>query len=1342
MTSSKNNKSDSRRQSFPGLVLWRFALTLFAAWFAIQAISPAALGQYYQSATPSAASSATTYSNNSGYPSYSVTTQEPNGWSQPTTPVAAAPGLTPLSQPQMMSPTQPANPSYGGMPVSADAASPYQNAAQPNTMQPGTMQPVPVVAPLNMQAPQGGMVPLNAQPVQGDNQPIRREQVGLADSNSVFDGETDRLMNGMQNTDPSLAMQTFRTGSSDIIPSGVENLRPVESGRGMSQMQSQVAGSPSRPDGNTPMFGAGSEPSLTELKDDSFDFSAIMQAQQQTGTQPAVSGGLGPNGAPAGYGNVQDASGGKIVNSFDKQAVDEEVENLKVIDVQIEGNGKVPQHSIRNMIKTMKDYPFHLQTVQEDARTLNQTGNFFSVTPRYQRKGDGVIVRFELVERPVFHSVLFFGNNKIHKRKLTEECGIKKGDPVDVQAVMQAREKLKEYYRSEGFERANVVIGSGDRLDDRNVVFIINEGGKQRILKTVVEGATFVSNWRLQTYIESKPGILYYIGGEFSREKLDADVEKLLDFYQRHGFFNIQIDRVFEEGTGYTGLGEPGSWIKVKFIVSEGPRYKINSIKFLGNRMFSDEEFTKDFHLKPGDPYLQTALKLDEASVGRKYGNKGHLLARAKANVRLISEKPGMVDITYSINESQPVVLTGVDVDVAGDESHTKTTTLLKHMALAGLKPGNLAKADDIRRAETSVSRPGFVNANPGEGQTPKIMIKPENGEEEPEGDEFLDMELQEIDDLTIRGQSPDGFTSSGLDPRDWRRIQQRNGVGVHPAFPDPEPLEYRVCYPQEGGTSDASLFGSSPYGSSSTTTQGGQYGVQQGSYAVPQQYQGTTSPNTPSTGTPYASTVQAGSVPSLPVNTNVSSSTPALGFFGQNEPEPYNANNAGAMYGDSMIAPSSPYGTGNYYGTTVPADGTGATATLDNTIIPATTNPYSYYGDNGYGSIQPASGTFPSAEAYNDFGAPGSIMRQGDDPFLNYARAKAILRVQEGKTGNLTMSVGINSDSGLVGRFALEERNFDWRKLPTNPWTIAGWRNAFRGAGQRFLLEAMPGEKYQRYSVSFQEPLLGSTRFSLGLNGFYYTRYYDEWRERRLGGGVTLGRAWTDRFSTSLSFNGANIRVYDPIAPIPDLMKVLGDNSQYAFGLSGTYDSRDNSIMPTEGGTLTVNAEQVLGTARFMRGGYDARRYYALHRRGDGSGAWVLGLRSAASVTEGTTPIFERYYAGGFSTIRGFEYRGVTPRWYGYGVGGNFEFYNSVELCFPISADDNFRGVVFVDTGTVESSISKWDSDYRVAPGFGIRLNIPMMGPVPIAFDFAFPINKNTGDVSQMFSFNMGLVR
>jgi outer membrane protein insertion porin family len=92
--------------------------------------------------------------------------------------------------------------------------------------------------------------------------------------------------------------------------------------------------------------------------------------------------------------------------------------------------------------------------------------------------------------------------------------------------------------------------------------------------------------------------------------------------------------------------------------------------------------------------------------------------------------------------------------------------------------------------------------------------------------------------------------------------------------------------------------------------------------------------------------------------------------------------------------------------------------------------------------------------------------------------------------------------------------------------------------------------------------------------------------------------------------------------------------------------------------------------------------------------------------------------------------------------MGGGMEFYNSAEMVFPLTADDMIRGSVFIDTGTVEKSLSKWEDNYRVAVGFGLRLTIPMMGPAPIALDFAFPISTGRGDEKQIFSFGMTFLR
>src|SRR5262249_33303763 len=153
-----------------------------------------------------------------------------------------------------------------------------------------------------------------------------------------------------------------------------------------------------------------------------------------------------------------------------------------------------------------------------------------------------------------------------------------------------------------------------------------------------------------------------------------------------------------------------------------------------------------------------------------------------------------------------------------------------------------------------------------------------------------------------------------------------------------------------------------------------------------------------------------------------------------------------------------------------------------------------------------------------------------------------------------------------------------------------------------------------------------------------------------------------------------------------------------------------------------------------------DARQYFLLNERPDHSGRHVLTAGTRVGITGDNTPIFDNFFAGGYSTMRGFEFRGASPVVDNVQVGGEFQWLNTLEYLFPLTADDMIHGVVFCDFGTVEQDVSL--DNFRVAPGLGLRITIPAMGPAPIALDFAFPVAKADTDETQVFSFNIGLQR
>ena len=99
-----------------------------------------------------------------------------------------------------------------------------------------------------------------------------------------------------------------------------------------------------------------------------------------------------------------------------------------------------------------------------------------------------------------------------------------------------------------------------------------------------------------------------------------------------------------------------------------------------------------------------------------------------------------------------------------------------------------------------------------------------------------------------------------------------------------------------------------------------------------------------------------------------------------------------------------------------------------------------------------------------------------------------------------------------------------------------------------------------------------------------------------------------------------------------------------------------------------------------------------------------------------------------------------ASPMVNGLEVGGQFQWLNSVQYLFPVTADDMLHGVAFCDFGTVEQDVTI--KDFRVAPGIGARITVPAMRPAPIALDFAFPVSYAPTDDREVFSFSMGFSR
>jgi outer membrane protein insertion porin family len=721
-------------------------------------------------------------------------------------------------------------------------------------------------------------------------------------------------------------------------------------------------------------------------------------------------------------------------------------------------------------------------------------------------------------------------------------------------------------------------------------------------------------------------------------------------------------------------------WVYLTYVIHEGPRYTVRNVSFIGNSKFKTEFLERDLELRSGQHFNQAKMDADLNKIRDVYGGRGFVFADIKADPRFL-EQPGQLDLVYNVEEGQRYRVGQINVRIRGGSTdpHTRHSVVMNRLSL---RPGDILDIRKLREDERRLKSSGLFLADAAKGEAPKIVFsKPQ--------DDGRRMARDPDRPRGFRGQSPDGEADAVLEisvEGDWHDAPTRpESVATQPVWrgqsPVPQPPYQQPPFPQPVYQPQA-VYQPAP--------------SQQPPYQQPVYQQ-------PVTQQPFQQPIW-GAQPVQPGGTPLQLPAPPAPVYTVQQP----------------VGPGLP-------GQPAPPVGFGGQP-------PVPVQPVAQFDPNQPPGFQPP--------AFPDFGGNPLPVAPGNDPYV-------ILDVDatETQTGRLMIGAGVNSNAGLVGNIVVDEQNFDILRLPRS-WDDVKNGVAFRGAGQRFRLEASPGTQLQRYMATFQEPYLFDTRIGLSLSASYYTRAFFDWAESRTGGRVGLGYqfAFAPDLSVNTAFRGESVDVFNPRVPgVPEIQRMLGTNSLYGFSAGLIHDTRDSPFMPTQGHLATFEFEQVIGTFVYPRGILEGRQYFLLNERPDGSGRHVLSIGSVLGMSGPDTPAYDNFFAGGYNTLRGFTFRGASPRQAGSNgqlavVGGPFQWLNTVEYMFPITADDTLRGVVFTDFGTVEPNVAI--NNMRVAPGVGMRITLPAMGPAPIALDFAFPVVYAPYDSKQIFSFFVGFAR
>ena len=349
------------------------------------------------------------------------------------------------------------------------------------------------------------------------------------------------------------------------------------------------------------------------------------------------------------------------------------------------------------------------------------------------------------------------------------------------------------------------------------------------------------------------------------------------------------------------------------------------------------------------------------------------------------------------------------------------------------------------------------------------------------------------------------------------------------------------------------------------------------------------------------------------------------------------------------------------------------------------------------------------------------------------------VIDVEEGTTGHVELGAGFSSIDSLFGFVGYREGNFDLFHPPY-----------FRGGGQKLRLGVTIGLQRKDYQITFIEPWFLGKPLAFQVDLYHSELNYlsDVYDVTQTGGRLGLTKKLPYNFTAGISYTLEDIGIHNVQTNAPAVIKLEPENRLVSkVGATLGFDTRNNAIQPDRGQKtelLTEVAGGPLGAdADFYK--WEVRSFWYFPGFAEGH---ILELMGKIGVVEAygdtannplpNVPLFDRYFLGGVTSLRGFRYRQVGPKdaETGEPIGGNTFFLGSAEYSIPII--ERLRFAVFYDIGNVYAKSYDFDfKDYLDNWGVGVRLNIPRLGPLRL--DYGIPITHPNANGSGKFQFSVG---
>jgi len=232
-----------------------------------------------------------------------------------------------------------------------------------------------------------------------------------------------------------------------------------------------------------------------------------------------------------------------------------------------------------------------------------------------------------------------------------------------------------------------------DPIDEKRgtarVVFTVTEGVRGAVSQIHFEGNAHFSEKVLRKQMKTRGKTLIYFvdkSGRLDEVQLEQDMDKLREFYQNHGYIDVEIKNVRKERT------EKGPMI-ITIVIAEGPQYHVRKVTISGYEAAKEERIRALLKMKEGSVYSPKQLRDDAKAVADAYGSAGYV------DLVILPEGapagPAQIDVHYKIEEGDRSFVNRINIE---GNTRTKDKVIRREVLVAPGDVFNTVRVDITKK--------------------------------------------------------------------------------------------------------------------------------------------------------------------------------------------------------------------------------------------------------------------------------------------------------------------------------------------------------------------------------------------------------------------------------------------------------------------------------------------------------------------------------------------------------------------------------------------------------------------------------------------------------------------